>query len=194
MERMACDWQKLAQIEELQDYFEADFEGFQGQIQGQLQDLQTIAAAELDKLASLRVLEITNGCTQWGFRRRDEQCLSAEQTRACMQKVIGFIRNKKIELPSGTTLTFTPQIERLIEAGRDLYQQAFKRNVATAQRDYYAYSTAQFIVYGLERLTMALDLIQQEFEPLFTPYYIARGRRYILPYMNALTATAPQTL
>ena len=45
-------------------------------IEHHIHELQKIDSKELDKLAILRVIEVTNGCTQWGFRRKDEQCLS----------------------------------------------------------------------------------------------------------------------
>lgn len=183
---MSVNWQHLAQIKELQDYFEADFEGFQKRIEAHIADLQLIDPEELDKLALLRVLEVTNGCTQWGFRRQDEHCLSVEQTRECMRTVIGFIKDKKIDLPGEETIHFTPHIEQLIEEGRALYQDAFKNNVEGAEREYYAYSTAQFLVYGHQRLNHAMQMVKDAFEPMFSPYYIERGRRYIAPYLNAL--------
>lgn len=180
-------WEKLAQIKELKEYFEADFSDFQQQIEHHIQYFQQIDPEELDKLAILRVLEVTNGCTQWGFRRQDEHCLSANQTRECMRKVIGFIKEKRIDFSTGESIHFTPSIEKLIEEGRNLYQDAFKKNIAGAQKEYYAYSTAQFIAYGRQRLETALQVVKDEFESLFTPYYIGRGRNYISPYMEALT-------
>ncbi|MGB3491434.1 MAG: hypothetical protein WBA57_01815 [Elainellaceae cyanobacterium] len=183
---MHINWNELAQIGELQEYFEADFEGFQSQIKNHLEALQKIDATELDNLAVLRILEVTNGCTQWAFRRQDEQCLSVEQTRECMKQVIGFIKEKRIDFPNGQSIEFTPVIEALIEEGRDLYQDAFKKNVAGAKQEYYAYSTAQFLVYGRQRLHDSMQRVRAEFEPLFTPYYIERGQKYIAPYLNGL--------
>ncbi len=183
---MLANWQKLAQIKELKEYFEADFYGFQKRIEHHIHELQNIDSKELDKLAILRVIEVTNGCTQWGFRRQDEQCLSVEQTRKCMREVIGFIQAKKVDLPSGKTIRFTLSIEQLIEEGRKLYEDAFKRNVAGAEKEYYAYSTAQFLVYGRQRLNTAMQLVKEEFESLFTPQYIEKGRSYIVPYIEAL--------
>ena len=60
-------------------------------------------------------------------------------------------------------------------------------NRQQARQEYYAYSTAQFLVYGPQRVQQALDLLRQEFEFLFTPYYIHRGSRYVAPYLEALT-------
>ena len=65
------DWQKLAQIKEFKDYFETDFHAFSKRIDLHIHDLHKIESKELDKLAILRVLEVTNGCSQWGFRRKD---------------------------------------------------------------------------------------------------------------------------
>lgn len=183
---MLVNWQKLAQIKELKEYFDADFYDFQERIEHHIHQLQKIDSKELDKLAFLRVLEVTNGCTQWGFRRQDKQCLSVEKTRECMREVIGFIKNKRIDLPSGESIYFTLSIEQLIEEGRKLYQDAFKKKLASAEKEYYAYSTAQFLVYGRQRLYAALQLVKQEFESLFTTYYIEKGRDYIVPYIEAL--------
>jgi hypothetical protein len=183
---MLVNWQALAQINELKEYFKDDFSGFQHRIEYHINELQKIDSKELDNLAILRVLEVTNGCTQWGFRRQDAECLSVEQTRECMRVVIGFIKEKKIDLLSGESIYFAASIERLIEEGRDLYQDAFKKNVDGAEKEYYAYSAAQFLVYGRQRLNTAMQLIQQEFEPLFTPHYINKGRNYIAPYLEAI--------
>lgn len=183
---MLINWQALAEIKELKEYFEADFDGFQKRIEYHIHELQKIDPEEIDKLTLLRVLEVTNGCTQWGFRRQDKQCLSADQTRECMRKVIGFIKDKKIEFPDGESIYFTPTIEQLIDEGRSLYQDAFKNNVAGAEAEYYAYSTAQFSVYGRQRLETAMQLVKQGFESMFGPYYIERGRQYIAPYIEAL--------
>lgn len=180
------NWQQLAQIKELKDYFETDYHGFSQRIEHHIHELQEIESKELDKLAILRVLEVTNGCTQWGFRRKDEQCLSVELTRECMKKVIGFIQDKKIDLPSGESIHFTSSIQQLIDEGRELYQDAFKKNIADKEKEYYAYSTAQFLVYGRPRLNAAIQLVKQEFESLFTTYYIEKGRNYIAPYIEAI--------
>jgi hypothetical protein len=183
---MAVDWQQLEQIRELTPWFSSESTSFRQEIDNELVALQVIDPLDLDNLALLRVLEVTNGCAQWGFRRQDQDSLSADQARDCMRQVIGFIKDKRIVLPSGETFGFSPAVEKLIESGRELYQDAFKRNQAGAQRAYYAASTAQFIAYGPERLQRALTLVELNFESLFTPFWIARGQRYIAPYLQAL--------
>lgn len=187
---MNINWQTLAQIKELREYFEADFQGFQHKIEQYTQNLQAIDPEELDKVALIRVLEVTNGCTQWGFRRQDEHCLSVEQTRECMKVVIGFIKEQRIAFPSGESISFTPPVAQLLTEIRNLYQDAFKKNVEGAEEEYHAYSTAQFLVYGRRRMEIAMQRIQDEFESLFSPYYIQRGRNYIAPYLEALPSDA----
>jgi uncharacterized protein YeaO (DUF488 family) len=70
---MLINWQKLAQSKELKENFKVDFYGFQKRNGHHIQELRSIDSKELDKLAFLRVIEVTNGCTQWEFRRQDKQ-------------------------------------------------------------------------------------------------------------------------
>lgn len=184
---MIINWQKLAQIKELRDYFDADFQGFQRQIIRHMHDLQQLESEELDKLAILRVIEVTNGCTQWAFRRQDEQALSAEQTRKCMQVVIGFMNDQQIHLPSGKTLSFAPATQQLMSDVRLLYHAAFKRNKADALQEFHAHSTAHFLIYGRHRMEAAMRLVTNEFESLFSSHFIQKGRSYIAPYLEALS-------
>lgn len=188
---MLPNWQKLSQIKELSQYFEADFASFQQRIEHHILTLEQFDSAELEKLALLRVLEVTNGCTQWGFRRQDQHCLSVEQTRECMRTVIGFILAKQIDLPSGDSIHFSPPIEQLMNEVRELYHDAFKKHVEGAEREYYASSSAQFLVYGRQRLEKAMQVVSQEFEPLFTPYYLEQGHNYISPYLEAILPEEP---
>jgi hypothetical protein len=183
---MKIHWHKLAEIKELREYFEADFDGFRKQIEDQIQALQKIDSAELDKLALLRALEVTNGCIQWAYRRQDKESLPIEQTRECMRTVIGFIQDQKIILANGEIIEFSPPIQQLIKEGRELYQDAFKRNVVGKEKAYYAYSTAQLLVYGRERINNAIQLIKWEFEALLTTYYIEKGFKYIAPYLEGI--------
>lgn len=183
---MLPNWQKLSQIKELSQYFEADFASFQHRVEHHILALEQFDSKELDKLALLRVLEVTNGCTQWGFRRQDPQCLSVDQTRECMRTVIGFILAKQIDLPSGDSIHFSPPIEQLMNEVRELYHAAFKKHIEGAEREYYASSAAQFLVYGRQRLESATQVVAQEFESLFTPHYLEQGRNYIAPYLEAI--------
>ncbi len=183
---LQVNWHQLAEIDELQDYFQSDFEGFQALIKQYMDKFQQFGEEEINKLAYLRVLEVTNGCTQWGFRRQDEESLSVEDARQCMKMVMGFIKNKKVYFPSLGTITFDSEVEKFIENGREMYCDAFKRNVPGMKREYYASSTAQFIVFGRTNLELAMDCVKQDYEHLFSPYYIQRGRNYIAPYLACI--------
>lgn len=181
------DWNQLAQIKELKEYFEEDFTNFQQLIEEEVNRLSWLSQEDLDKIAELRVLEVTNGCTQWAFRRQDEQSLSVEQTRKCMKMVMGFIKEKELHFPSKGIITFKPEVKKFLEESRQIYLDAFKNNVAGAELKYYASSTAQFIVLGRARMEAAMELVKQDYEELFSPYYIQRGRNYIAPYLACIS-------
>ena len=184
---LQVDWKQLAKIEELQDYFQEDFQSFQSLIEQYVKKFERFGEEELRKLAYLRALEVTNGCTQWGFRRQDEQSLSVEDTRRCMKMVMGFIKNKRVYFSSKGEIVFKPEVEKFIENGREMYCDAFKRNVPGMKREYYASSTAQFIAYGRKNLESAMACVKQDYEDMFSPYYIQRGRNYIAPYLACIS-------
>lgn len=181
---MDINWDKLATIEELKPYFEKDPEKFKQQIQKHLQAWAEISPDDLDKLAFLRALEITNGCTQWAYRRQDKECLSLEKTRECMHLSMSSIKNKKIPLANGEFITFSPDIEMLIDTGRDLYIEAFKRNLPKQTQEFYALSTAQFLTYGKTRMEQAFAKITENYLPYFGEFYINKGRNYVKPYLS----------
>jgi hypothetical protein len=177
-------WNKLAEIQELKEFFEEDFQGFRKLIEEHIEEFEQFSDEALDKFAKLRVLEVTNGCTQWAFRRGDKECLSVEQTRECMNLVMGFMKRTELYFPSEGKIEFDDEQKAYLQAGRLLYQKAFKHNVLEAEREYYAASTAQFIVCGHERMQRAMALVKQDYETLFSPYYIERGQKYITPYLE----------
>ena len=177
-------WNKLAEIPELKEFFEEDYQGFKKLIEEHIEEFEKFSDAALDNFAKLRVLEVTNGCTQWAFRRGDQQCLSVEQTRECMNLVMGFMKRTELYFPSEGQIEFDDEQKAFIQAGRALYKQAFKDNIKESEREYYAASTAQFIVYGHERTQRAMALVKQDYETLFSSYYIERGQKYITPYLD----------
>ncbi len=180
------DWQGLAQIKELKAYFEEDCRGFQQLIEQAFNQMTQFNQEDLEHLTELRVLEVTNGCVQWGFRLKDEHRLSVEETRECMRRVIGFIKEKKMYFPSKGNITFRPELEAFIQEGRELYWDAFKHHLPGAERQYYASSTGQFIAYGRQRLEAAMELVKQDYETFFSPYFIQRGQNYIAPYLACI--------
>ncbi len=177
-------WDKLAEMEELKEYFEEDFLGFKQLIEDNIAEFEKFSDEALDKFAKLRVLETTNGCTQWGFRRGDKDCLSVEQTRECMNLVMGFMKGAQMHFPSEGHIEFDDEEKAYIRATQTLYIDAFKNNIRESRRKFYAASTAQFIVCGQERMQRAMALVKQDYETLFSPYYIERGQKYIASYLK----------
>lgn len=82
--------------------------------------------------------------------------------------------------------SFDAQLTEFIDEGRKLYYDAFKNNVPGMARKYYAYSTAQFIVYGRKRLDLAMDLVKHDYEVFSSPYYTQCGRNYIALYLACI--------
>ncbi|MBR8827945.1 MAG: hypothetical protein DSM107014_08585 [Gomphosphaeria aponina SAG 52.96 = DSM 107014] len=183
---MKIDWEKIAEIKELKPFFANDFTKFKSKIEAHLEKWQQISSEDLDKLALLRALEVTNGCTQWAYRLKKPDCLSIEQTRECMQISMSSIKNKKINLTNNSCITFTPEINNLIDEGRQLYIDAFKNQIEGKDEDFYALSTAQFLVYGKARMAKAFAIIRDNYLISFTEHFIKKGINYIEPYMRAL--------
>lgn len=179
------NWEKLASIHELKEYFEEDFDSFQADIEAHLEEFLGFPDSTLEKLAILRALEVTNGVTQWAFRRGDEEALPVEKNRICMNMVMGFMKQIEMEFPSRGKIEFNEVEKEFVRAGRKIYQDAFKHNVKGVDRQFYAGSTAQFIAYGHDRLNRAMALVKQDYEDLFSLYYIERGQRYIRSYLDS---------
>lgn len=184
---MKIDWEKLAEIKELKVFFADDFTNFKSKIESHLEKWEQISSEDLDKLALLRALEVTNGCTQWAYRLKKPDCLSVEQTRQCMHLSMSSIKNKQINLNDNITITFSPEINNLIDEGRQLYIDAFKNQIEGKEEDFYALSTAQFLVYGQARMTKSFQIIRDNYLMIFTEHFINKGINYIEPYMRALT-------
>lgn len=178
-------WNKLAEIPELKEFFVEDERGFKQLIEECIEELEKFPDRTLAKFAKLRALEVTNGCVQWAFRRGDRECLSTEQTRKCMSLSMGFIKRIELYFPSEGKIEFDDEAKAYVKAMRSFYKDAFKSNIAESKRQFYAASTAQFIVCGHERMRQAMALVKQDYETLFSPYYIQRGQRYISRYLEA---------
>jgi hypothetical protein len=180
------NWDRLAQVKELQSYFADDFSGFQHQIEQGLEKFSSLSSEDLDKLAILRALEVTNGCTQWAHRRKDEESLPLEQTRQCMKLSMSAIKNKQINLKNGESITFSPFLQNIMDEVRSLYIDAFKHNLVAQEEKFYALSTAQFLLCGSERMKKSFQVIRDNYQDLFTDFYINKGIRYVQSYLDAL--------
>jgi hypothetical protein len=170
-------WDKLAQIEALQEFFQEDFTGFQNLVEYHIEEFSKFSDKTLDKFAKMRALEVTNGCTQWAFRESQPECLSVEKTRECMKLVMGFIKKPYLYFPSQGNIEFNEEETLFMKEAQLLYQNAFKNHEKQAERIYYALSIAQFIVFGHARMENALALVKQDYETLFSPHFIEKGRK-----------------
>ncbi|NCO73863.1 MAG: hypothetical protein GW795_13270 [Cyanobacteria bacterium] len=182
---MNINWQKLAQIKELEPYFTKDFQGFKNKIENYLNIWIKISPEDLDKLALIRALEVTNGCTQWAYRRGDQDCLPLEETQKCMKLSMSSIKNKEILLNNGKVIKYTGKLAQLMDESRSLYIDAFKNNIEGKEEEFYAISTAQFLVHGEERMNKCFQIIKDNYLSLFTDFFIKKGENYVKPYLSA---------
>ncbi len=60
------------------------------------------------------------------------------------------------------------------------------RIIIKQDKSFYAASTAIFIVCGSKHIQPAFALVKQNYEDLFTPYYLDRGRKHIAPYLACI--------
>lgn len=181
----AIKWDKLAKIEALEEFFTEDFTGFQNLIEYHITEFSKFSDEALDKFAKIRALEVTNGCTQWAFREKQPECLSVEQTRECMNLVMGFMKRSYLYFPSQGNIEFNEEETAFMKEAKLLFQKAFKNQDKESERIFYALSTAQFIVFGHARMASALALVKQDYQSLFSDHFIEKGRKYIAPYLEA---------
>lgn len=180
------NWQKLAGIPELEDFFEEDFTGFQQLIETCLVQLDYFPEESLAKIAKLRALEVTNGITQWAFRRESDHALSVEKTRICMTVIMGFIKQMELEFPSVGKVIFSPAEKAYVQGVRNIYLKGFKQQSAEARREFHANSTAQFLRCGPKHLEPAMALVAQDYGEMFSEFFIERGQQYIRAYFAGL--------
>jgi hypothetical protein len=182
-------WSRLRDVPDLADYLgsEADSESFTREVREAFAAWAALPAAELEAIAQLRALEVTNGCVQWAFRRQVEGHLEVEPTRECMKTVMGFMLSKRILWPDGTVTGFSPSVIPQLDAMRGLYLRAFKQGDEAAARHFYAQSAGQFLALGRERMQRAFARVSDQFQGLFTEPFLDRGRRYAARFLIPLS-------
>jgi hypothetical protein len=184
---MQINWEKLAEVKELKPYFDQDFEGFKNKIENHINIWEKIDPEDLDKLALIRALEVTNGCTQWAYRRGDKDCLPIEKTQQCMKLSMSSIKNKEIKLNDGKIIKYIGNLAELMDESRSLYIDAFKNNIQGKDEEFYAISTAQFLVHGQERMNKCFKIIRDNYIDLFTDFFLCKGEKYIQPYLDCIS-------
>ena len=75
---------------------------------------------EKDKLAVLRLVEVTNGCIQQLFRNNDPDALSVEDTRKAMRFSMSSIKRMQIVLDN-ETIDFAEPTKAIMADVRDYY-------------------------------------------------------------------------
>ncbi len=181
---MTINWHKLAQIKELSPFFNQDFRKFQSQIETELSKFQQLKKEDLDEIALIRALEVTNGCTQWAYRLEKEDRLSLEKTRECMNLSMSTIKNQRLILKTGEVLEFSPTVKQIMTDIKIIYLDAFKNNIEGKEQEFHASSTAQFLSFNEDIITKSFTIVQENYVDLFSEYFINKGIKYIERYLD----------
>ncbi len=180
----AINFKKLSEVPYMKDYSENPL--FQSMVNYWIDVWSKQTELSLKHAALIRAVECTNGCVQYAYRDSDDDALSIEQTRICMKISMHMMNTKIIETPSGQVIEVDPVIHNILDDVREIYISGFKKNNDEKLMEFYAQSVAQFFVIGQEKLDEALKFVSDNYENIFTPYFLERGRQYIYKYLNAI--------
>ena len=178
------NFEKLSQIPYMKDY--SVNPEFQSMVNKWIDIWSRQSELSLKHSALIRAIECANGCVQYAFRDGESFALDVERTRMCMKVSMTIMNTKVIETPSGEVIEINPVIHNLLDEIREIYISGFKRNDDEKLMEFYAQSVAQFFVIGEEKLNDALSFVKNNYENIFTPYFLERGRQYIFKYLNAI--------
>lgn len=178
------NFEKLATVPYMKDY--SVNPEFQSMVNKWIDIWSKQTDLSLEHAALIRAVECTNGCVQYAYRDSDSDALDIEQTRICMKISMHMMNTKRIECPDGSVIEIDPVIHNILDDVREIYISGFKKNNDEKLMEFYAQSVAQFYVIGKDKLDAALAFVRDNFENIFTPYFLERGRQYIYKYLNAI--------
>jgi len=137
---------------------------------------------ELDKIAVLRVMECTNGVIQYAYRDGEDYALPIEQTREVMKFSMSCIKNMAIPLRE-ETITFLPESEDLMRQAREFYINGVKKGSNEDYAEFMKISEATAQVCGMERIVMALKLLEKEVD-IFPEGTLNWGVQYLMQFFS----------
>lgn len=137
---------------------------------------------ELDKIAVLRVMECTNGVIQYAYRDGEDYALPIEQTREVMKFSMSCIKNMAIPLRE-ETITFLPESEELMRQAREFYINGVKKGSNEDYAEFMKISEATAQVCGMERIVMALKLLEKEVD-IFPEGTLNWGVQYLMQFFS----------
>jgi len=137
---------------------------------------------EKDKLAVLRLVEVTNGCIQQLFRNNDPDALSVEDTRKAMRFSMSSIKRMQIVLDN-ETIDFAEPTKAIMADVRDYYIRGQKMGDDGAFAEFMRASRACMNACGHYRLKSAKDKLFSNCYA-FPPYTYDWGFNYCLSLLN----------
>jgi len=120
---------------------------------------ENLSDSEKDKIATLRVIEVTTGMIQHAHRDNASYALPIEETREAMKFSMGCMKRMNIPI-GGETITFEPETEEFLREVRKLYISGVKNGVEEDFEEFMRASAASVNAVGMPRLLKAADAIK----------------------------------
>lgn len=192
---MHVDNSLLSSISEIQAYINTEI-FWNGYINSS-DKINNFSDPELDMLAYIRCLEITNGCVQYAYRSNTQYKLPYEVTRKCMELCMNAMKSGLI--PTGNlsfNLKSYPQLFDYTQLVRKLYIKAFKTGTTEERFDssseFYGHLVNQLLTFEYRnKLKPAMQLFENSYGYLFTSSFIEMAKSYMVKYTNCLILHKP---
>jgi len=138
---------------------------------------------ELDELAILRVMEISNGIIQMMFRSNHPGALDPDATRVAMKFSMGSIKRMTIDL-GDEVIKFEGQYKEDLKGVRELYIQGVKHGNDAAYHELMRCSAATVRAFGKDKLYAAAAKLKLKASDVFPPHMIDEGVYYLMQFLD----------
>ena len=146
------------------------------------QFFENLTEEEKYNVAALRIIECTNGCIQWAFRRKDPWALSVEETRKAMKFSMSCINS--MEIPMGeSTISFSEPLVEVFSEIRELYVRGAKNADAESFDEFQRISGIMVNVLGEERIRSVHEDLKQSITEI-DPDKLTWGVQYMLQFLG----------
>ena len=175
MQTIEIDWDKYPILQKKEPQFLAEVAVFAAQI-------CQLSEAQKQKLALFKAAELLNALVQIREREFAPDRLGPERAAVSFKIVRADIRNRRVVLPNGDTVSLQePELQSIIDEGCRLFH-AGKTDPEQWERAM-ALSTAQYITLNTY-LEEELDLYANQFQGLFPDTLVqAVKEKFIEPYL-----------
>ena len=139
---------------------------------------ENLSEEEKFNLATLRVVECTNGVIQYAYRDNAPYALSKDETTRVMKFSMSSIKNMCIPLEDGD-ITFGEELTEVFSEIRTLYVNGAKKGIKNDFEEFIRISKIMLTVLGKERIVKAHDYLAERVVDI-PPDKLMWGVNYIM--------------